>query len=73
MIWSIREARARVEGEGARRGRGWRRLVFVVAIAWIEWLFEWFFVDGGERGASSVPSAVSKAGSDGLALWVSGV
>jgi hypothetical protein len=73
MIWSIREARARVEGEGARRGRGWRRLVFVIAIAWIERLFGWLFADGGESWAVSVPSVGSKVCSDGLAAWVSGV
>jgi hypothetical protein len=47
--------------------------VFVVAIAWIEWLLEWVFVDGGERRAASVPSVGSRFDSDGLALWVSGV
>jgi hypothetical protein len=26
MIWSIREARAVVEGDGSRRGRLWRRV-----------------------------------------------
>lgn len=75
MIWSIREARARVEGEGARGRRGWRRLGFLVALAWIEWLgFGGFVVvGGGERGPVSVSSVGSKVGCDGSASWASGI
>ena len=63
MISSIREARARVEGDGARRERGWRRLVLGFVVAWIECLFaDVLSVDGGERGAVSGLSVASKVG-----------
>ena len=69
MIWSIREARAWVEGEGARGRRGWRRLEFVVEmVGWIVGLLVGgLFVGGGERGAVSVSSVGSEVGCDGFA------
>ena len=75
MIWSIREARARVEGDGARGRRGWRRLGFVVAVAAMDrWAVDVLFVGGGERGAVSASSVGSKVGCcDMFASCVSGV
>jgi hypothetical protein len=68
MISSIREARARVDGEGALRARGWRRLVLGFVVAWIERLGRGLLVGGcGERGAVSVPSIGSKDGCNGFA------
>lgn len=77
MIWSIREARARVEGEGWRRRRGWRRLdvAFVIVVTVVVGVGLLLFAGGGERGAVSVLSSVgSRVGcSDGSTCWMSGV
>ena len=69
MIWSIREARAWVEGEGWRGRRGWRRLevVVVLMVGWIVGLDGGLFVGGGERGTVSVSSVGSEVACDRFA------
>jgi hypothetical protein len=60
MIWSIREARAVVEGEGRRRVRLWRRFAegaglvgrFGVDVAWL---------GCGESGVESRPVLVAES------------
>jgi hypothetical protein len=53
MIWSMREARAVVEGEGARGVRLWRRFVAGGLLGSVDVGVEAAWLGCGERGVES--------------------